>query len=75
MFSIIKIFKRKKIVPHIRLSGVIGAVGKFRQGLDFKGQQEIINKYQMLLQYYDIDHETIKNEFNVIVEEKQSSNE
>jgi len=44
MFSIFKIFKKKKIVPHIRLSGVIGAVGKFKQGLDFVGQQEIIEK-------------------------------
>jgi len=44
MFSIFKIFKKKKIVPHIRLSGVIGNVGKFKQGLDFSGQQEIIEK-------------------------------
>ena len=44
MFSILKIFKKKKIIPHIRLSGVIGAVGKFKQGLDFTGQQEIIQK-------------------------------
>ena len=44
MFSIFKIFKKKKIVPHIRLSGVIGSVGKFKQGLDFAGQQEIIQK-------------------------------
>ena len=44
MFSIFKIFKKKKIVPHIRLSGVIGAVGKFKQGLDFAGQQEIIKR-------------------------------
>ena len=44
MFSILKIFKKKKIVPHIRLSGVIGNVGKFKQGLDFVGQQEIIEK-------------------------------
>ena len=44
MFSIFKIFKKKKIVPHIRLSGVIGAVGKFKQGLDFAVQQEIIKK-------------------------------
>ena len=39
-----EIFKKKKIVPHIRLSGVIGAVGKFKQGLDFVGQKEIIEK-------------------------------
>jgi signal peptide peptidase SppA len=44
MFSIFKIFKKKKIVPHIRMSGVIGAVGKFKQGIDFVGQQEIIEK-------------------------------
>ena len=44
MFSIFKIFKKKKIVPHIRLSGVIGSVGKFKQGLDFAGQQEVIEK-------------------------------
>ncbi len=44
MFSIFKIFKKKKIVPHIRLSGIIGSVGKFKQGLDFVGQKEIIEK-------------------------------
>ena len=41
MFSFLK---KKKIVSHIRLSGVIGNVGKFKQGLDFSGQQEIIKK-------------------------------
>ena len=44
MFSIFKIFRKKKIVPHIRLSGVIGSVGKFKQGLNFASQQEIIEK-------------------------------
>ncbi len=41
MFSF---FKKKKIIPHIRLSGVIGNVGKFKQGIDFAGQEEIIKK-------------------------------
>ena len=41
MFSF---FKKKKIVPHIKLSGVIGNVGKFKQGIDFSGQEEIIAK-------------------------------
>ena len=41
MFSF---FKKKKIVPHLRLSGVIGNVGKFKQGIDFAGQEEIIKK-------------------------------
>ena len=41
MFSF---FKKKKIIPHIKLSGVIGNVGKFKQGIDFSGQQEIISK-------------------------------
>ena len=44
MFSIFKIFKKKKIVPHIRLSGVIGSVGRFKQGLNFDSQKEIIEK-------------------------------
>ena len=41
MFSL---FKKKKIIPHIKLSGVIGNVGKFKQGIDFSGQEEIILK-------------------------------
>ena len=41
MFSF---FKKKKIIPYIKLSGVIGNVGKFRQGIDFAGQEEIIKK-------------------------------
>ena len=42
MFSIFKIFK--KIIPHIRLTGVIGSVGRFKKGIDFSGQQELIDK-------------------------------
>ena len=41
MFSL---FKKKTVIPHIRLAGVIGSVGKFKQGIDFSGQQEIIKK-------------------------------
>ena len=41
MFSF---FKKKKIISHLRLSGVIGNVGKFKQGIDFSGQEEIIKK-------------------------------
>ena len=41
MFSF---FKKKKIIPHIRLSGVIGSAGRFKQGIDFSGQQEILKK-------------------------------
>ena len=49
MFSFIKkiiigifsYFKDKRIVSHIRLTGVIGNVGKFKQGIDFSSQQEI----------------------------------
>ena len=37
-------FKKKKIVPHIKLSGVIGNIGKFKQGIDFSGQEDIILK-------------------------------
>jgi len=41
MFSF---FKKKKIVAHIKLNGVIGNVGKFKQGIDFAGMEEIIEK-------------------------------
>jgi signal peptide peptidase SppA len=41
MFSF---FKKKKIIAHIKLNGVIGNVGKFKQGIDFAGQEEIIEK-------------------------------
>ena len=41
MFSF---FKKKKIVAHLKLSGVIGNAGKFKQGIDFAGQEEVIKK-------------------------------
>ena len=41
MFSFLK---KKKIVSHIKLNGVIGNAGKFKQGIDFAGQEEIIKK-------------------------------
>ena len=41
MFSF---FKKKKIVSHIRLTGVIGNVGKFKQGIEYSGQEDIIKK-------------------------------
>ena len=41
MFSF---FKKKIVIPHIRLTGVIGSAGRFKQGIDFAGQQEIIKK-------------------------------
>ena len=41
MFSF---FKKKKIVSHIKLNGIIGNAGKFKQGIDFSGQEEVINK-------------------------------
>jgi ClpP class serine protease len=41
MFSI---FKKKIVVPHVRLTGVIGAAGRFKQGLDLAGQKVILKK-------------------------------
>jgi signal peptide peptidase SppA len=37
-------FKKKKVIPHVKLSGVIGNIGKFKQGIDFAGQEEILKK-------------------------------
>ena len=41
MFSF---FKKKKIIPLVKLNGVIGNVGKFKKGIDFANQEEIIKK-------------------------------
>ena len=40
----LSLFKKKKIIPHIKLNGVIGNVGKFKQGIDFAGQEDLIKK-------------------------------
>ena len=37
-------FQKKKVVPHVRLTGVIGSAGRFRQGIDLAGQQDILKK-------------------------------
>ena len=39
MFSI---FKKKKVIPHVRLTGIIGSAGKFKQGMDLAGQKKIL---------------------------------
>jgi len=41
MFSFLK---KKKIISHIKLTGIIGNVGKFRQGIEYSGQEDIIKK-------------------------------
>jgi len=39
-----KFFKKTKVISHLRLTGVIGNVGKFRQGIEFSNQEETIKK-------------------------------
>ena len=41
MFSFLK---KKIIIPHVRLTGVIGAAGRFKQGMDLAGQKVILKK-------------------------------
>ncbi len=41
MFSF---FKKKIVIPHVRLTGVIGAAGRFKQGMDLAGQRGILKK-------------------------------
>ena len=41
MFSI---FKKKTIIPHVRLTGVIGNAGRFNKGMELAGQQDILKK-------------------------------
>ena len=41
MFSF---FKKKKIVPHVRLTGIIGSAGKLKQGMELANQRDILKK-------------------------------
>ena len=41
MFSF---FKKKKIVPHVRLTGIIGSAGRFKQGMELANQRDILKK-------------------------------
>jgi signal peptide peptidase SppA len=36
--------KKKTVIPHVRLTGVIGNAGKFNKGMDLAGQQDILKK-------------------------------
>ena len=52
MFSF---FKKKEVVPHVRLTGIIGSGGRFKQGMELANQRDIlkkafsVKKYLMLL--------------------------
>ena len=37
-------FKKKIIIPHVRLTGVIGNAGRFNKGMDLAGQQDTLKK-------------------------------
>ncbi len=41
MFSI---FKKKTVVPHVRLTGIIGSAGRFKQGMELANQRDILYK-------------------------------
>ena len=41
MFSI---FKKKTVIPHVRLTGIIGSASRFKQGIELANQREIIKK-------------------------------
>ena len=41
MFSFLK---KKTIIPHVRLTGIIGNAGRFNKGMDLAGQQDILKK-------------------------------
>ena len=41
MFSF---FKKKKVVPHVRLTGIIGSGGRFKQGMELANQRDILKK-------------------------------
>ena len=41
MFSL---FKKKTVIPHVRLTGIIGSAGRFKQGMELANQKDILKK-------------------------------
>ncbi len=41
MFSF---FRKKIVVPHVRLTGIIGSAGRFKQGMELANQKDILKK-------------------------------
>ncbi len=41
MFSF---FKKKVVIPHVRLTGIIGSAGRFKQGMELDNQRDILKK-------------------------------
>ncbi len=41
MFSI---FRKKTVIPHVRLTGIIGSGGRFKQGMELANQRDILKK-------------------------------
>ena len=41
MFSF---FKKKVVIPHVRLTGIIGSAGRFKQGMELANQRDILKK-------------------------------
>ena len=60
MFSI---FKKKTVVPHVRLTGVIGSAGRFKQGMDLAGQQDILKK-AFSLKKISVEHLPLQGSFS-----------
>ena len=56
MFSI---FKKKKVIPHVRLTGVIGSAGRFNKGIDLAGQREAC-------EWLEVDSKTLKGVFKSV---------
>ncbi len=39
MFSF---FRKKIVVPHVRLTGIIGSAGRFKEGMELANHQDIL---------------------------------
>merc|ERR1711904_490115 len=37
-------FRKKTVVPHVRLTGIIGSAGRFKQGMELANQRDILKK-------------------------------
>ena len=42
--GVLSLFRKKTIVPHVRLTGIIGSAGRFKQGMELANQRDTLKK-------------------------------
>ena len=56
MFSFLR---KKKVIPHVRLTGIIGSAGKFKQGMELANQRDILKKAFSVKKFLMLQYQSI----------------